>query len=246
MTGIKSLNRAQLGRLTTLTYNRKLMKQILIIIALLLTACAGSEKTSGIGSSSTLPKHYHTLSSDMKGLLGVNALYVAQPSFSKSLAVDSAGRNRFEELLMQTAKGSLDVEIVNENGVKLKGIVPADNQVTLDSALKLARGLKADSVLMTRISTYNEREGGRAGASQGAALGFSAELYRVSDGKNVWSGQYYRQDEALTDNLFNIKDKLGRSGSTAWQSADDLIQDGLNNAISDLQDRRLAAFQGHG
>ena len=230
------------------------MKQVFAIVlamavittAFALQGCA--PKGSAVGKAFNLaPQSYQTVSVDPKGLLTVNTIAIPHASFSKEAQRAVGDGDRFNALLDDSVNSGLDLKVVTpDKKISAKQVLITPGAASLPEALRYGKSLSADGVLVATITTYSEREGGRAGAEQGAALGFSVALYRVSDGREIWSGRYFNHDEALSENLLSIKNKLGATGSPTWRSAEDLMRDGLSRAVRDLQSRRLSAFQGQG
>ena len=57
----------------------------------------------------------------------------------------------------------------------------------------------------------------------------------------VWQSTYHFQDQALSDNLFKIKERLAES-KPKFRSAEDILAEGYSSALKDFSQKRLAGF----
>lgn len=101
---------------------------------------------------------------------------------------------------------------------------------------------KADAVLNTEVLTYQERDGSKFGGEP-AAVSFLMTISRVSDGAQVWQGNYFFRQEALSDNWLKIGQRYGADGTgSGWLSARELFDRGVSAALADFAARRDDQF----
>lgn len=104
-----------------------------------------------------------------------------------------------------------------------------------ENAIKLGRQLSADAVVYGTVTRYKERVGADYAAKSPAAVAFAIHLVDVHNGVVLWTARYAREQQALTQNLFNIESFL-RSGAR-WVRASDIAQRGVDEAIGDLSSK---------
>ena len=72
----------------------------------------------------------------------------------------------------------------------------------------VAKELKADASLIGQVSVYQERVGGRYGASPPATVGFEAKVV-AADGKVLWVGNYYERQRPLIEDMMGFLQRWG-------------------------------------
>ncbi|MBX7145665.1 MAG: hypothetical protein K1X79_14535 [Oligoflexia bacterium] len=115
----------------------------------------------------------------------------------------------------------------------------------LNTSLKaadLVKRFRPDATLQLRLYTYKERKGSAVGVSEPASVGFELSLLRASDAATVWNASFFKQDEALTDNLLRLDERIKSSDAPQWSTAQNMLKSGLRQALQDLADRRVAQF----
>ena len=75
-------------------------------------------------------------------------------------------------------------------------------------AVVVARQLKADASLIGQVQVYQERVGGRFGASPPATVGFEAKLV-AADGQTLWIGNYYERQRPMIEDMRGFLDRWG-------------------------------------
>lgn len=75
-------------------------------------------------------------------------------------------------------------------------------------AVAVARQLKADASLIGQVRVYQERVGGRFGASPPATVGFEAKLI-AADGQLLWIGNYYERQRPMIEDMRGFLDRWG-------------------------------------
>jgi hypothetical protein len=82
---------------------------------------------------------------------------------------------------------------------------PATSQPSagLLPAVTVAKQLKADASLIGQVLVYQERVGGRFGASPPATVGFEAKMV-AADGQVLWEGNYYERQRPMTEDFMGF------------------------------------------
>jgi hypothetical protein len=75
-------------------------------------------------------------------------------------------------------------------------------------AVVVAKQLKADASLIGQVRVYQERVGGRFGASPPATVGFEAKLI-AADGQILWIGNYYERQRPMIEDMRGFLDRWG-------------------------------------
>jgi hypothetical protein len=76
------------------------------------------------------------------------------------------------------------------------------------SPTAVAKQLKADASLIGQVSVYQERVGGRFGASPPATVGFEAKVI-AADGLVLWEGNYYERQRPMTEDIMGFIQRRG-------------------------------------
>ena len=82
---------------------------------------------------------------------------------------------------------------------------PSDGQ---SPAMMVAKQLKVDASLIGQVRVYQERVGGRFGASPPATVGFEAKVI-AADGQVLWEGNYYERQRPMTEDLMGFVQRRG-------------------------------------
>jgi hypothetical protein len=75
-------------------------------------------------------------------------------------------------------------------------------------AVTVTKQLKADASLTGQVLVYQERVGGRFGASPPATVGFEAKVV-AADGQVLWEGNYYERQRPMTEDLMGFIQRHG-------------------------------------
>ncbi|MBW2057460.1 MAG: hypothetical protein JRH07_12090 [Deltaproteobacteria bacterium] len=96
-------------------------------------------------------------------------------------------------------------------------------------ARRLAREVKADSVLMGEVFRYRERVGNAWGARQPASVAFVALLVRGENGESLWRGRFDETQKPLSEDALDFFSFVRRGGR--WLTARELASDGINRVL---------------
>jgi hypothetical protein len=92
-------------------------------------------------------------------------------------------------------------------------------------AADVAAELKADAALMGQVLVYQERSGGKLGASPPATVGFEVKAV-ASDGQVLWVANYYERQQPLTQDFLGFIQHGG-----VFVTADELAQYGADQVL---------------
>jgi len=99
----------------------------------------------------------------------------------------------------------------------------------LNLLLESGRDLKADTILLSRLYRFTERQGTPYAADRPASVTFDILLIRTEDGRLLWEGHFNETQHPLTENLLNIDDFFRQKGR--WLTARDLAGIGLDKVL---------------
>jgi hypothetical protein len=124
-----------------------------------------------------------------------------------------------------------DPLVVGEAFRRLYGEIRAPTQ---DEARAVGALLAVDAVIRGQVTAFDERIGTEFAAEQPARVDFAAELIHMPTGDVVWQGEYAEQQQALSDNLWNLGGFLHAGGK--WVRARELAALGAAQIASRLHD----------
>jgi hypothetical protein len=75
-------------------------------------------------------------------------------------------------------------------------------------AVAVAKQLKVDASLIGQVLMYQERVGGRFGASPPATVGFEAKVI-AADGQVLWVGNYYEHQRPMIEDVMGFIQRRG-------------------------------------
>ncbi len=79
----------------------------------------------------------------------------------------------------------------------------------------------ADALLMGQLNRLAEREGGGAGATRGATIGFQADLFDTPGAARLWTGNVDETQRPLSENVLDAYRYPG--GGSRWLTAEELL-----------------------
>ncbi len=95
-------------------------------------------------------------------------------------------------------------------------------------AMTVAKQLKADASLIGQVLVYQERVGGRFGASPPATVGFEAKVV-AADGQVLWEGNYYEKQRPMTEDLMGFIQRRG-----VFVTAEELATYGVEHMLDEF------------
>jgi len=100
------------------------------------------------------------------------------------------------------------------------------------SSIELGRALNVDYVFLGFLYRFDERVGSSLGVEKPASVGYDLHLFRVKDGKMVWSVRFDETQQSLTDDLLKIGAFLRRKA--VWLKAEELASVGMDEILNHL------------
>lgn len=98
--------------------------------------------------------------------------------------------------------------------------------------LKLGEMLNADYMMAGNIWRYRERVGTSFSVERPASVAFAVYLVDVKSKKIIWKDSYDETQQALLENLFNIKDFFNQGFK--WLTAEELARFGMDKMFEDF------------
>ena len=116
------------------------------------------------------------------------------------------------------------------NASQVEGFASEISGNRLGMIKTIGQELKCDTVLVTMVSRFHQREGGEYAAENPASAAFSMQLIRVDDGQVIWQGGFDETQESLLSNLLSF----GRAQSRGfkWVTVEDLVRQGIHERLS--------------
>jgi hypothetical protein len=100
----------------------------------------------------------------------------------------------------------------------------------------------ADAVLRTEILRFDELQGSAFGGEP-AVVSFRMSLDSRRKQTSMWSAQYFLKQEAVSENLLRLGERVGPSGlGVGWRSATEVFERGISAALTDLNSQREKQF----
>jgi len=160
-------------------------------------------------------------------LAGINSLEIAKPTIEAPTGAVSIQPEDAQRMIEQVARETLTLKIATlSRGVSASGEQPQ------------AGRFSPDAVLRTELLRFEERQGSAIGGEP-AVISFKMSLRAIPSGVEVWTAQYFFRQEALSENLLRINERLGKEGMGAgWRSAHDVFQRGVSTALQDFSNQR--------
>jgi hypothetical protein len=205
----------------------------LAVLVLLVVGCSGSKVTTK--SSVELPRYQiHTIAlvpfttlatpqardvadrtfsvppdvlrSDIERAVPLNI----ERSLSQTVTVPTGAGDIVTQLLWNRLRAWQGVIVLSPDEVaKMFGSSsPSQPSAGQSSAMMVAKQLKADASLIGQVLVYQERVGGRFGASPPATVGFEAKVV-AADGQVLWEGNYYEKQRPMNEDVMGFIQRRG-------------------------------------
>ncbi len=85
----------------------------------------------------------------------------------------------------------------------------------------VAERFGADGLLVGELSRLVDREGGAAGATRGATIGFQVDLYEAPGGARLWTGNVDETQRPLSENVLDASRYPG--GGSRWLTSKEML-----------------------
>jgi hypothetical protein len=116
----------------------------------------------------------------------------------------------------------------NEAAKTLGSPAPPQPSAGQSSAMMVAKQLKADASLIGQVLVYQERVGGRFGASPPATVGFEAKVV-AADGQVLWEGNYYEKQRPMNEDVMGFIQRRGM-----FVTAEELAAYGVEHMLQEF------------
>jgi hypothetical protein len=161
---------------------------------------------------------------------------VEAPDKTGSVIAGGAGESITAELYSEMALVG-GWELVPDSDVaqalqKLPPTTPANEE---QNATELGRQVSADAVLYGTVERYKERVGLDYAAASPAAVSFTLHLLDMKTKQIIWTAKFSKTQKALSENVLNLVNFL--QNSARWVRANEIAQEGAQEAVADLQSR---------
>jgi hypothetical protein len=110
----------------------------------------------------------------------------------------------------------------------LASATPSQSSASQSPAVMAAKQFKADASLIGQVEVYQERNGGRFGASPAATVGFEAKVV-AADGQVLWEGNYYEKQRPMTEDLMGFIQRRG-----VFVTAEELAAYGVEHMLNEF------------
>jgi len=131
------------------------------------------------------------------------------------------------QLLWSRLRGRQGVTVLPPNEAAKALTSQATSQPSVDQspAVTVAKLLRADASLIGQVLVYQERVGGRFGASPPATVGFEAKLV-AADGQILWEGNYYEKQRPMIEDVMGFIQRHG-----VFVTAEELASYGVEHML---------------
>ena len=134
----------------------------------------------------------------------------AEPSLRQTVTVPTEAGDILTQLLWNRLKTRQGMTVLSPGEAAKALGAPAMPQPSAGQspAVAVANRLKADAALIGQVLVYQERVGGRFGASPAATVGFEAKLI-AADGQVLWEGNYYEKQRPMNEDVMGFIQRRG-------------------------------------
>lgn len=131
------------------------------------------------------------------------------------------------EVMQRVLQGNKKVRFVSSN--QLMSLVPDISGGISGTVAALGQKLNCDSVLLTTVREYRQREGTEYSVDAPAAVDFSMVLRHSTDGNILWSADFREEQESVLENLFSFG-KAKKRGFK-WVTVEHLMEQGIEDRL---------------
>jgi hypothetical protein len=152
-----------------------------------------------------------------------------QPPPKKTMTVPEDAAKKVTELFWRRLQEWKGVHVLSpgESARVFLGSEVSRDGTLEKAAAEAAKRLKVDAVLLGVVSAYEERVGGRLGASPPATVGFEAKVV-TADGQVLWVGRYYERQRPMNEDLIGSLQRWG------FVTASELAEYGVDEVLKEF------------
>jgi len=222
----------------------------LMVLVLTVVGCSGSKVTTKL--SAELPRYqirtialvpFTTLATPQvrdvvdetfsvptevrRNNMGIEVPLNTEQSVRQTVIVPSSAGETITQLLWSRLSTRQGVTVLGPSeAAKVLAFQATTRPPTNESmAVIVAKQLKADASLIGQVQVYQERVGGRFGASPSATVGFEAKLV-AADGQVLWVGNYYERQRPMIEDMMGFFDRWGM-----FVTAEELAMYGVDHML---------------
>jgi hypothetical protein len=153
-----------------------------------------------------------------------------EQSLRQTVTVPTDAGDIVTQLLWSRLKARQGITVLspNEVGKALASLEPSRSSASQSPAVVAAKRFKADASLIGQVRVYQERNGGRFGASPPATVGFEAKVI-AADGQVLWEGNYYEKQRPMTEDLMGFIQRRG-----VFVTAEELAAYGVEHMLNEF------------
>jgi hypothetical protein len=154
----------------------------------------------------------------------------AEPSFRQTVTVPTGAGDIVTQLLWNRLKTRQGMTVLSpgEAAKALGASAMPQPSAGQSPAMAVAKQLGADASLIGQVLVYQERVGGRFGASPPATVGFEAQVI-AADGQVLWEGNYYEHQRPLTEDVMGFFQRWG-----TFVTAEELAAYGVEHMLHEF------------
>lgn len=168
---------------------------------------------------------------DARSLAAINSISIERPSNATGAVAGPLSVDEATSVIYRTARETMTLKVVCAAQSGAEGV---------------AKSSGVDAVLKTEILRFDRRQGSAVGGEP-AVVSFRMILESTDRRHAVWSAQYFLKQEAVSENLLRLGERMGPAGLGAgWSSAREVFEKGVRAALSDLNLQREKQFLSRG
>ena len=161
----------------------------------------------------------------------IQSIYIDDIGYHNNFNLDEFTRKEIYKKLVDAFTQQVNLRVYSKEIVTGQSKQPVIVSFSNGNNLKA----KSDGILKLTLNDYKERVGSQFGSTSPAKISFQINLLRQTDNKLIWSANYFFLDKAVTDNLFEIKERFTDSKPNGWQKASELLIQGFNESAQKLE-----------
>lgn len=143
----------------------------------------------------------------------------------KKAAVLEEGAAFMDTILVEEFIDSNSVRVLKPR--QLTSLIPDDTSTQMALIKRIGSELKCDAVLITTLSDYRQRVGGKYGADSPASAMFDMKLVSARSGEVLWTGVFKETQQSLMSNI------LAQNRGFTWITVEELIRQGISEKIAE-------------
>ncbi len=153
-----------------------------------------------------------------------------EQTLRQTVTVPTGAGDIVTQLLWNRLKTRQGMTVLSPGEVARALGVPATPQPPTNQspAVAIAKRLKADASLVGQVLVYQERVGGRFGASPPATVGFEAKVI-AADGQVLWEGNYYEKQRPMNEDVMGFIQRRGM-----FVTAEELAAYGVEHMLQEF------------